>query len=153
MNEADAPPSVASVLERVDRGWHRFNGALAAFPAERMGERLGGGWTRKQMLAHIAAWHDLTSDRLANFMKDGQIQALADHEDVVNARVARKAEGRTMGEILDALQTSFRRLRRQVSYLTDHQLRAHDGWPAAIIAGNTYEHYEEHLADLEVAGV
>jgi hypothetical protein len=152
MNERDLSPSVASTLERVDRAWHDFHAAITGFPAERMNERLGGGWTRKQMLAHIAAWHDLTSDRLAAFMKDGEVQALADHENLVNARVARKAEGRTMGEIFDALQTSFRRLRRQVSHLTDQQLAAHDGWPAAIVAGNTYEHYDEHLPDLEVAG-
>ena len=43
---------------------------------------------------------------------------------------------------------TFNRLRRQLGRLTDQQLVADDGWAAAIIAGNTYDHYDEHAADV-----
>jgi len=46
------------------------------------------------------------------------------------------------------LDDSFRKLRREVARLTDDQLVAHDAWAATIIAGNSFGHYEEHLADL-----
>jgi hypothetical protein len=122
-------------------------------PTERLADRIGeGGWTRKQMLAHIAAWHDLTVERLGRFGESGEPAELSEHEDVINARAARAAEGRTTGEVVLAMADSYRRLRRDVSTLSDEQLGAHDGWAAAIIAGNSYEHYAEHLPDLNERG-
>ncbi len=43
---------------------------------------------------------------------------------------------------------TFNRLRRQLQRLSDQQLVADDGWAARSIAGNTYEHYAEHAADV-----
>jgi hypothetical protein len=147
-DQSQIPRNLDATLAKVDQSWQAFRQVAADFPVERLNEHLGDGWTRKHMLAHIAAWHDLSSERLTKFMKDAAPHDLADHEDVINARVARAAEGRTLGEVFEALDSSFRRLRRQVSYLSDQQLGAHDGWAAAVIAGNTYGHYEEHQADL-----
>jgi hypothetical protein len=33
--------------------------------------------------------------------------------------------------------------------MTDADLRLGDGWAAAVVAGNTYAHYAEHMTDLE----
>ncbi|HUG47713.1 MAG TPA: DinB family protein [Candidatus Limnocylindria bacterium] len=144
-----APRSVGATLRRVDDAWQGFRRALADFPVEHLDQHIGEGWTRKQMLAHIAAWHELTVERLAAFARSGEMQPLAIPEDDMNARVARSAEGRTAGEVLAAADGSFRRVRQQIGYLSDEQLAAHDGWPAAVIAGNTYGHYAEHLRDLD----
>ncbi|CAN5737942.1 hypothetical protein BH24CHL6_BH24CHL6_13920 [soil metagenome] len=146
---AEVPRTLSGTLARVDEAWREFEHALTTFPTERLNERIGDGWTRKQMLAHIAVWHELTSERLSAFRKSGEIQALAESDDVINARAARAAEGRTTGEVLVSAEGSFRRLRQQIVYLSDEQLAVHDGWPAAIIAGNTYGHYAGHLADLD----
>lgn len=136
----------------MDGVWRQFRAAVGSIPGEYLDQRLGEhGWTRKQMLAHISVWHDLTSQRLNTFMQTGQPVALADHEDVVNARAARAAEGRTAGEIVQNIDDSYRRLHRMIGRLTNAQLEAHDGWAGAVIAGNTYDHYREHRADLEVA--
>jgi hypothetical protein len=145
----EMPRSVRGTLARVDEAWREFEQALTAVPAERLNERIGDGWTRKQMLAHIAAWHELTIERLSTFRKSGEIQAVGEEDDVINARAARAAAGRTTGEVFASAEGSFRRLRQQISYLSDEQLAAHDGWPAAIIAGNTYGHYAGHLSDLD----
>ena len=113
-----------------------------------------GTWTRKQMLAHISAWHELTSDRLARYAEAGEPVGLPgdEGEDAINTRTARGADGRTTGEILYGLDDSFRRLRRAVARLSDGQLAANDGWAAAVIAGNSFDHYTEHLPDLDAAG-
>ena len=146
------PHTIQDTLARMDKGWAAFHGRVTALPTEQLAPRIGEGqWTRKQMLAHITTWHDLTVDRLSRFAESGEPQELSEHEDVINARAARAAEGRTTGEILLAMADSFRRLRRQVSTLTDAQLGANEGWAAAIIAGNSYGHYAEHLPDLEDA--
>ena len=144
------PLTIRETLERMDQGWASFHERVTSTPSERLELRLGEGtWTRKQMLAHIGTWHDLTVERLSAFAESGEPSELAEHEDVNNARAARAAEGRTTGEIVLGMADSYRRIRRQVNTLSDSQLAEHDGWAAAIIAGNTYGHYAEHLPDLE----
>ena len=118
-----------------------------------MDERLSdGGWTRKQMLAHIAAWHDLAHDRLGKLITTGKSTPLTESDDAINARVARQATGRSAGEVLKEMEMTFNRLRRQLARLTDEQLEADEGWAVYVIAANTYEHYDEHRGDIHVSG-
>ena|SRR6187549_1340976 len=142
-------PLVAETLARMDEGWAAFRERLRGLPTQLLDAHIEeGGWTRKQMLAHISTWHDLTTERLTGLVASGEPQGTSDHEDVINARAARAAIGRTSGEILLDIDHSYRQLRRKVARLTDEDLTAHDSWAAAVIAGNTYGHYGEHLADL-----
>lgn len=136
------------MLALVDTAWRDFLGAASALPSERMDEQLNEGWTRKQMFAHIAAWHDLTHDRLGKLILTGEAVDLAENRDTINARVARQAIGRTAGETLNEMEMTFNRLRRQLGRLTDEQLAADNGWAAQVIAANTYQHYDEHRADV-----
>jgi hypothetical protein len=143
------PKTQTEVLARVDEAWERFRSLAAGYPPERMDQRIDKGWSRKQMLAHIAAWHESAADRLLAFAGSGEKQTVEEDEDVINARVARVAAGRTAGEIQHAVETSLRRLRRQIEMLSDEQLAAHDGWAVGLIGSNTWEHYAEHGPDLE----
>ena len=152
MSTTTDQPTIREALERMDRGWSEFRRRVNELPRERLERRLGeGAWTRKQMLGHIGTWHDLTVDRLSRFAESGEPNDTEEHEDVINARAAHAAGGRTTGELLLNLDDSFRKLRREVSRLTDAQLTAHDNWAIAIIAGNSFGHYENHLADLEAS--
>lgn len=138
-----------TTIERMDEAWAAFRDRVHALPTEQIERHIGdGGWTRKQMLAHITAWHELTTDRLARFVESGEPEPSTEDEDAFNARIARAAVGRTTGEIVLALDDSYRRLRREVARLTDDQMAAHDDWASAIVAGNTFDHYADHLADL-----
>jgi hypothetical protein len=143
----DWPQSVAAMLAHIDGAWHAFWSLAVAFPTERMDEAIGRGWTRKQMLAHVAAWHDSATERLLALAATGERRP-ADPVDVFNARVARVAAGRTSGEVLNSADASLRRLRRQIEMLDDERLAADRGWAAGLIAANTYEHWREHEADL-----
>jgi hypothetical protein len=149
--DVDLPTTVNETLRRVDESWRAFHAAVVRFPAERMDERLTEhGWTRKQMLAHVAAWHDLTAERLLKFINTGEPPTFDQDTDRFNATVARRAVGKTAGEILGDTEATFQRLRRQVQRLTDPQLQANDAWAAWVIHGNTYGHYDEHWADVYV---
>ena len=142
-------PLLRRTLARMDEGWEAFHGRVRALPIQELELPTGeGGWTRRQMLGHITVWHELTTDRLARFRESGEPIELAEETDAINARAARAADGRTTGEIVMATGDSFRRLRREVARLDDSRLAAHDGWAAAVIDGNSFGHYEEHLADL-----
>ena len=143
------PTTLKELFARMDSGWTSFRTAAAAWPSERMDEHIEeGGWSRKQMLAHITAWHDATHDRLGKMILSGQPEDGVADEEQFNARVARQAIGRTAGEILKEMEMTYNRLRRQVSRLNDQQLKADDGWAAQVVAANTYDHYAEHAADV-----
>jgi hypothetical protein len=145
-------PLVRNTLRRMEEGWTAFSEKVSALGNEQLMTRLGeGAWTRKQMLAHISAWHELTTERLLKFAVSGEPVGLPgdEDEDAINLRTARASDGRTSGEIVVATADTQRRLRRTVSGMTDAQLAAHDGWASAVIAGNTFEHYEQHLPDLD----
>lgn len=150
MDVAPDQPTVKELLDRIDAGWDGFSHAVHALPAELLEARLGDdGWTRKQMLAHIAVWHDLTVERLAALVDTGVATELQEDDDAINARAARGAVGRTTGEILLALDESFRRLRREIARMTNEQLALHDSWAVSVVGSNTYGHYREHLPDLD----
>lgn len=150
MDVAADQPTVREMLAQMDEGWAEFSQRLRALPAELLDDHLGeGAWTRKQMLAHIAMWHDLTVDRLMEFSETGRPVELDEDDDVINARAARGAIGRSSGEVLLAVDESYRHLRREVARLTNEQLAAHDSWAATLISGNTHRHYAEHAVDLD----
>jgi hypothetical protein len=142
-------PLVAETVARLDEAWSEFRRQVRAMPSQLLELHIGqGSWTRKQMLAHVSTWHDRTVEALGRLSDTGEVPGEPEATDTINAAAARAAIGRTTGEVLFALDDSYRHVHRAVLRLTDDQLLAHDSWATAMIAGNTYGHYEEHLADL-----
>ncbi|MEO8012488.1 MAG: DinB family protein, partial [Dokdonella sp.] len=134
--------SLRQLVARVDDAFGQFRAAAARYPKEHMDERLGEDmWTRKQMLAHVATWHDLTAERLIKMSLSGQPVALDRDVARVNASAARVAVGKTAGEVLKDVEATFARMRRQLVRMTDVQLHTDSGWAIRIVAANTYEHY------------
>jgi len=147
--EPELPKTMRDTLHSVDQAWAAFRAAAERFPLERMDEQLSeDGWTRKQMLEHVAAWHDLTADRVVDLINTGKPAPLNRDIDAFNAAVARRAVGKTAGEVLQDMDATFNRLRRQMARLNDAQLRADDWWLAYVISANTYGHYGEHWAEI-----
>src|SRR5262245_19339805 len=142
--------TTAAALARMDESWNAFHRRVTALPTQQLAGRISeDSWPRKQMLAHITAWHDLATQRLGKFATSGEPSEVEEHEDAINARAARAAEGRTTGEVLLAMTDSFRRLRREVGNLSDAQLADREAWASEMVAVNTYGHYADHLADLD----
>jgi hypothetical protein len=141
------------MFARVEPAFRVFRDAAFRYPAEHMNDRIGAdGWTRKQMLSHIAAWHDLTTDRLLKMATTRQPVPLGRDPEAVNPAAARVAMGKTAGEVLKDVEASYARLRRQMLRMTDADLRLGDGWAALLIADDTYDHYEQHMPDLVPPG-
>jgi hypothetical protein len=149
VNAISEQPLVAETLARMDEGWSAFRDRVYALPRQALEGRIGSGsWTRKQMLAHIATWHERTVEALTWLTETREVPAVTDDTDTINARAARAATGRTTGELLFSLDDSYHHVHRIVARLTDADLSAHDGWATLMIAGNSYDHYAEHLSDL-----
>ena len=108
------------------------------------------GWTIGAMLAHIAAWHEATAYRLHRFGATGHPQPkVVEDDETFNAQVAAETVGRHAELIRADVHATFERLRAAVLTL-DPELDP-KGWVEAVVAGNTYEHYEEHREELRAA--
>ena len=118
------------------------------------------GWSAKDHLAHLAAW-------------EGKIVAVMEgrpaHEglgldeaayrgasiDEVNARLHERDHDRPLPDVLDAFRRTHGRLLAALEALPEAELtRPYQSADAGDvladgIAGNTYEHYEEHQATME----
>ena len=101
------------------------------------------------MLAHIAAWHDATAYRLHRFGATGHPQPkVVEDDETFNASVAAETAGRRRRR--SGPTSRLVRTLRVAILALDPELDP-KGWVEAVVAGNTYEHYDEHRAELESA--
>ena len=160
MVSTTTPGTSRELLALVDAGWRSFRDAVRGLGRGRMTEPTPVGWTYRDLLAHVAAWEDLTARRLRTFRESGR-QTLAEEArdtDAFNARVVEAHRLVGPEALLDELDTAHRRLAREIQHLTDEQVAADvrdtpwgpASWVVAIVAGNTYGHYAEHRQELDV---
>jgi len=149
----------AELLRAVDDGWLSFRERVRHVGRAGMDGQTGAGWTFHDLFAHVAGWHDLTARRLRVFRMTGTFPGAGDEStvgipafanaDAFNARLV--SSHRLVGAqaLVDELDTTFRAVRSELAQLTDPQIHADDDRVIAVVAGNTYGHYEEHAAELE----
>ncbi len=113
------------------------------------------GWTRKDVVAHIEFWHDHSANVLAGLRTGVDPDADWPTEiDPFNARVLAENRARTAADVRAGEAASFARLTAAVDGASDHELfdRGLVPWldrPAADeVAGDTFDHYPDHLAQL-----
>ncbi|HEV2011882.1 MAG TPA: ClbS/DfsB family four-helix bundle protein [Candidatus Limnocylindria bacterium] len=158
MASTTIPATSSELLARVDDAWRPFREAVRGVGRARMNESTGAGWTFRDLLAHVAAWHDLTTRRLREFRETGTFAGPGDEvslglpafrdADEFNARVM--ASHRLVGAeaLVDELDTAFRSLRSELATLSEEQIHANDDWVFAIVTANTFGHYAEHAQEL-----
>jgi uncharacterized protein (TIGR03083 family) len=145
----DGPASRDALLDRMDSAWAEFRRAVDRLDPAELSALTASGWTLGAMLAHVTAWHDATGFRVHRFGATGQSQPkVEEDDDRFNARVAVETADLSPDRILASLRSSYVRLRDAVASLAALD---DDGWVEHVVAGNTYEHYEEHLPEVEAA--
>lgn len=149
------PRDKAELLDRIARGWDELHGALEALSEARLTAPGADGWSIKDHLAHLGAW-----ERSAVAILEGQpryqvlgVEAAvwqSGDTDQINAQVQARTRARPWAEVLADLRSAHAAMlaalepRSWVELLVEY-----DGAPIlARIAGNTYEHYAEHLAGI-----
>jgi hypothetical protein len=160
MGSTTTPATSEELLARVDDAWRPFREAVRSVGRARMNEPTGGGWTFRDLPAHVAAGHDLTTRRLRAFRETGRFPGPGDEAslglpafrdtDAFNARVA--ANHRLVGAeaLVDELEEAFRMLRSEIAKLSDEKIHANDDWVIAIVTGNTFGHDAEHAKELGI---
>ena len=164
------PTTITAIVARIETVHQQFANALAMISDTQLQEaRLHGGRSGKDLLAHLTFW----DQRL--------LHAIAPHEDpnafrlappliadipyndqwvdVVNERIFHLNRGRDIATIKADFVRTCEALRQAVSSLTERDvfdpngLSALLGEPFLPMVTGAYEHYEDHLADLQlVAG-
>jgi hypothetical protein len=144
-------PTRRDMLARIDASWDAFRAAVKVRRGQGFDATTHSGWTVRAVLAHVGAWHDATADRLRRFAATGRGQPKVEaDDDVFNARVAAETADRRDDQVVADLDRSFARFRAAVGELPGFSAND-DGWVEAVVAGNSYEHYTEHLDELRAA--
>ncbi len=155
------PTNKAELLERMQSGYVAFEALLAPLSSEQLSAPgVNGAWALKDILVHLAAWQTRVSIRL---------EAIALHEepqlDLINTDekmntfnhetfVANRT--RPPEEILANFRAAVQRLRENVEQADEGDLfkPGRFAWLEGgvlwqSVAGNTFEHYEEHVPMIE----
>jgi uncharacterized protein (TIGR03083 family) len=160
-----APHDTAELMARIDREWAALERTLAPLSESEMTTPGPGGWSAKDLLAHISAWErvllvcDLQGGSFAEAAgMDEATSAATEHmsaETGINDYFHQRDKDLPLAEVL----TSFRETHRQVvaalAQLGDADLqRAHDPDDPTSrlvdsIVGDTYAHYRQHRATIE----
>ena len=146
-----------NLLARILGGRVAFDETLARLSEEQMqAQILHDDWSVKDMLGHIAFWQELMTARFYA-LRAGQTPDPVIDMDALNARILNDFRHLTLEEVRDREQAAYQQVLDMLESATDDELFNPDhfewangnpfvGW----IAGNTWEHYAEHLPEVQI---
>ena len=146
----------AELLDRIKTERARWETQLAKVGAAHMEEAgAAGEWSIKDVIAHIT-WHEREMVGMI------QAHALVGSDlwqlplDERNAEIFREHKDRPLQDVLEEAPVVYQQFLEAVGTLSEEDVtdpRRFPGMPLEwepwqVIAGNSYEHYEQHLQDL-----
>lgn len=133
--------------------------AIEHLPDERLLEPAMENWTAKDLLAHMAWWHDhsvLVIDALRSGPEPDDAADPEDTTDAINERTRREHLDDPPELTRRAFNESFTRLLAALEPVTDEELFAPDRWPSLggealveTILWDSSRHYDAHREYLE----
>jgi hypothetical protein len=128
---------------------------LCAVPTE-------GAWAIKDIMAHIAVWEQICTRWLAEFVRGVTPQPSERTEVGVNDRIYRENLDRSPEEVRELFHHAHQEFLHQVNLLiqtlseeeinASHRFAWTEDWPGAsllaVIADNSYEHYQDHAQQI-----
>jgi hypothetical protein len=161
--DQETPRSKADLLGRIDTAWTSLQQFIDGTDEKLLTEPVDAeGWAVKAHLSHLAAW-----ERAMLFLLQGRPRHeglgvseqlyLNDDVDAVNAAIYEQTKDRSLDEAVADLRTTHEQLIWEIEARSDTDLQQpysyflpdepgeESGEPIILrLAGNTYEHYEEH---------
>jgi hypothetical protein len=151
----------SELLANIRRDRAQLDSLVARVGEARMTEpALEGGWSVKDVLAHISAWEKIGMALVRN---NQPIQPPPPGEtgpstDVINERIYDGSKDRPLDEVLADAQRSYAELLAMIDGLSDDALTAVLGGGqedaelspqvGQLISGNADDHYREHSAQI-----
>ncbi|HLI08840.1 MAG TPA: ClbS/DfsB family four-helix bundle protein [Ktedonobacteraceae bacterium] len=142
------------LLGNIQEGYNQLEALLASLSEEQMlMPEVNGPWSVKDNIAHLTAWHNYTLERLGSLLAGEEPPAFMPGlttEDEENEYIYQQNKNHPLAEVLTGFRASYQRMYNTVQALSEEMLNRHfpgrtNSYPAwRFIAGNTYEHYQEH---------
>ncbi len=135
------------LLARLNRAWAEFQSSYADLSAAGMSvPGVTGGWSVKDIVAHVAAWEQEALTHLPTILAGGRpprYSAAYGGIDAFNARTAALARDASPAEILRRSAETHRRLIEYVSRAPEDQIAGETRFRRRLRL-DTYGHYPEH---------
>ncbi len=147
-----------ALLQDMVQGRIRWGEMLESVPDGRMTEPVfEGGWSMKDVIAHIGEWEGVAATRLEFGL--GQGATGPDFEDMEiderNQRYFERNRERPLEVVVEQELANWQRLLAVAESLSEEQLNddafvtSRPGHtPADMIAGNAHEHFDEHAEQI-----
>lgn len=131
-----------NTVERVEASWAELIAAIDGIPEERLSEPgVAGGWSVKDVLAHVAYWEGRAIGEVERALT-GEPAPPDGGQDVesVNQGIYAERAGWTVAQMLDEFHGTHERFMAA--------LRQFPSIDPDLIEGDTFEHYDEHAANI-----
>jgi hypothetical protein len=155
--------SKEALLSKIHESYSRLIDFLVGLDSAQLLESMEeGGWTIKDILAHVTAWEDvlirfyIQGEPIHRMLEIEDAQYWVMSEDEQNERLYQRTRDWTANKVLEHARETHEALMRILEDLAEDRLRLPPphlkGEPQStrplfdFIVGNTYDHYEEHLA-------
>jgi hypothetical protein len=150
----------AQLLDEMNSGYTVFENTLAPLDEKQMTTSgVNGDWSIKDILAHLTAWQRYLVIRLQAVGRNEEpaVHGPADKDvDEMNARFYEENKSRLLAEVMGDFHATYGRAVEAVQALSNEDLfepqrfawmKGNALWE--LVAGNTYEHYQEHIGSIQ----
>lgn len=151
------PKTISQFLITLNQGWTDWNTLIDSIDRENMPKPgAAGEWSLKDVIAHIT-WHEREMVGLveAHALVGSELWNLPTDER--NAAIQKQVKELPLEQVLEEAEAVHQQLLELLPTFSDEDLvkaanfpnMPPDWLPGDILAQNTYEHYEQHRADVE----
>lgn len=165
--EQPEPLYKAVVLNRIDQTWNRLQQLVRGLDAEQLtAVRDSQGWSVKDHLVHLSAWERslialLQGRDRSEALGIGDIDTAEMDVDDKNRIVRQRNEQRSLEDVMATSQQTHQELRAFLGQMSEADVLKpyshyqpnnppEEDWPVVgWIAGNTYDHYSDHISWIE----
>ncbi len=149
------PTAKADIEREMVHAWEALGSAVDSFSDEEITvPGVVDDWSLKDLLGHIAFWADKAATDLGSIAsgrpQDVEVPGGEKAVDEWNERERRAREGRPLAEVREQWLESFQHAMDALAAFPAERLQENVKGLTVLtrFAGDTYEHYREHLAHL-----
>lgn len=153
----DAQTTRDDLIEKLNSAYQRFEATLDRFSAaQTTAPNVVGIWTPKDVLAHMIYWQRLPVHELNAALRGESYPENGSNMDEVNARTVAASQSTSWEALRAEFRATHQAVVERVKSLPDGAFipggtieQALSDTVADALAGNTYEHYDLHGAQLQ----
>ena len=153
----DNPENVQQLVDTIQADWAAWKKLVNQFPQDRLTQPgAAGDWSLKDIIAHIT-WHEKEMVGLitAHALVGSELWNLPTEER--NAAIYEEVRHQPLEQVLEESAEIHKQLLEALPSLSDEDLTNPESFPNMppdwqpwmLIAQNTYEHYQDHIQDIE----